>query len=275
MSDIIEQVKEYYGKTLNSTDDLQTSACCCSTDSLPRQVREVLPLIADEILDKFYGCGSPLPPCLEGATVLDLGCGTGRDVYVASKLVGPSGRVIGVDMTDEQIAVARAHQNEQAERFGYASSNVEFKQGYIEDLAALGIADNSIDVVISNCVINLSDDKRQALREARRVLRPHGRLCVTDIVLADPGLDAETRRLTAPILGCTNGVLGVEEYLDALDNAGFSRPAVDIYRPYAARTLLDLAKQQGAVAALAHLSSTERKRSIDNAFAAAYITGYR
>jgi len=214
------------------------------------------------------GCGRPLDRAElgPGEAVLDLGCGAGGEVIEAACLVGPDGQAFGLDMAEEMLALAAARVAESG------LGNIRLLSGLLEDIP---LPDASVDVVISNCVINLSDDKRQALREARRVLRPHGRLCVTDIVLADPGLDAETRRLTAPILGCTNGVLGVEEYLDALDNAGFSRPAVDIYRPYAARTLLDLAKQQGAVAALAHLSSTERKRSIDNAFAAAYITGYR
>ena len=97
---VIELVKEYYGKTLQSNEDLLSGACC-STEKPPVEIRNVLPMIADEILTKFYGCGSPLPPLLEGMTVLDLGCGTGRDVYIASKLVGETGRSIGVDMTSE------------------------------------------------------------------------------------------------------------------------------------------------------------------------------
>ena len=120
---VIEIVKEYYGKTLQSNEDLLSGACC-ALDRPPAEIRNILPLIADEILAKFYGCGSPLPPLLEGMTVLDLGCGTGRDVYIASKLVGETGLSIGVDMTTEQIEVARKYQEEQRERFGYKSSNV-------------------------------------------------------------------------------------------------------------------------------------------------------
>ena len=124
---VIENVKEYYGKTLQSNVDLQSGACC-SLDTPPVEIRNVLPMIADEILTKFYGCGSPLPPLLEGMSVLDLGCGTGRDVYIASKLVGETGRSIGVDMTSEQIEVAKKYQEEQRERFGFKSSNVTLLQ---------------------------------------------------------------------------------------------------------------------------------------------------
>ena len=134
---------------MQSKDDLKTSSCC-AIDRPPAEIRAILPLIADEIHNRFYGCGSPLPPLLNGMTVLDLGCGTGRDVYIASKLVGESGCAIGVDMTTEQIETAIKYQEEQRERFGFKKSNVVFKQGYIEDLKSLGIEDNSVDVVISN-----------------------------------------------------------------------------------------------------------------------------
>jgi 2-polyprenyl-3-methyl-5-hydroxy-6-metoxy-1,4-benzoquinol methylase len=123
---IIEQVKDYYGKQLKSKDDLLSGACC-ALDRPPTEIRAILPLIADEIHDRFYGCGSPFPPLLEGMTVLDLGCGTGRDVYIASKLVGESGTAIGIDMTTEQIETAIKYQEEQRERFGYKISNVIFK----------------------------------------------------------------------------------------------------------------------------------------------------
>src|SRR6266513_2075103 len=100
----LEAVRNYYGRVLQSTKDLQTSACC-TAERLPQHLQEIEALIHDEVKEKFYGCGSPLPPSLEGATVLDLGCGSGRDCYVLSQLVGPEGRVIGVDMTPEQLEV--------------------------------------------------------------------------------------------------------------------------------------------------------------------------
>jgi len=207
---VIESVKDYYGKQLQGTKDLKTKTCSCA-EKPSAEVRAILPLIADEIKERSYGCGSPLPPLLAGTTVLDLGCGTGKDVYIASKLVGEEGRVIGVDMTEEQLAVARQHQEEQRLSFGYQHSNVELLSGYIEDLSSLGISDASVDVVISNCVINLSPNKEQVFREIRRVLRPGGELIFAD-VFADRRIPAE---LTAdPVLRgeCLGGALYTEDF---------------------------------------------------------------
>ncbi|TYO99350.1 methyltransferase family protein [Geothermobacter ehrlichii] len=216
----IEQVKEYYGKVLSSQKDLKTSACC-STESLPRRHREILAQIEDEILEKFYGCGSPIPPAIEGCTVLDLGSGTGRDVYLASALVGERGRVIGVDMTDEQLEVARRHVATMTKRFGYREPNVEFRQGYIEDLAAAGIEDNSVDVVISNCVINLSPDKERVFSEIFRVLKPGGELYFSD-VFAGRRVPEAIRR--DPVLHgeCLAGALYIEDFRRLLARLGCS-----------------------------------------------------
>ena len=217
---VTEIVKEYYGKTLQSNEDLLAGACC-SLDRPPAEIRDVLPLIADEILTKFYGCGSPLPPLLEGMTVLDLGCGTGRDVYIASKLVGETGRSIGVDMTTEQIAVAKKYQDEQRERFGHSSSNVTLLQGYIEDLKSLGIEDNSVDVVISNCVINLSPAKEQVFREIYRVLKPGGELFFAD-VFSDRRIPEALAN--DPILRgeCLSGTLYTEDFRRIMAKCGWA-----------------------------------------------------
>ncbi|MDR2493362.1 MAG: methyltransferase domain-containing protein [Coriobacteriales bacterium] len=220
MTDILNQVKEYYGKTLASSKDLKSNACCCSEESMPREVRKVLPLIADEICDRFYGCGSPLPALLEGAVVLDLGCGTGRDVYVASKLVGEKGRVIGVDMTTEQIDTARAYLDYHKDKFGYQQTNVEFHQGYIEDLASLGIADESIDVVISNCVINLSPQKELVFREVFRVLKPGGELYFSD-VFADRRVPEELSSDSVLHGECLGGALYREDFRRVLAKVGW------------------------------------------------------
>ncbi len=216
-----EQLKQYYGKLLQGTKDLKSSACCCSDGDLSPRIRGIIGQIDEEILSKFYGCGSPLPPALDGKTVLDLGCGTGRDAYVVSRLVGPDGYVIGVDMTSEQIAVAQRHIDSQAMRFGYEKPNVAFRQGYIEDLQESGIADESIDVVISNCVINLSPDKRSVISEIFRVLRPGGELYFSDVfagrripdyLMEDPVLHGE----------CLAGAMYIEDFRRLLRNIGCS-----------------------------------------------------
>ena len=214
----IDDIKEYYGKILKGTQDLKTTACC-TTESFPEHHKEILATIDNEVLTKFYGCGSPLPVAIEGKTVLDLGCGSGRDVYLASKLVGPDGYVIGVDMTDEQLDVARRHVDSQMTKFGFSKPNVEFRKGYIEDLALAGIEDNSIDVVISNCVINLSPDKSAVYSEIFRVLKPGGELFFSD-VFADRRVPREL--LEDPVLRgeCLAGALYVEDFRRLLYELG-------------------------------------------------------
>ena len=214
----LEAVREYYGKTLQTRSDLKAGACC-STNSLPGYVRPVVAMISDEILETFYGCGSPIPMELAGCTVLDLGCGSGRDVYIVSKLVGAEGRSIGVDMTEEQLAIANRHVESQMKRFGYSRPNVEFHHGYIEDLAALGIADDSIDVVISNCVINLSPDKKRVFAEIFRVLKPGGELYFSDIFAC--------RRIPRPLAEepvlrgeCLGGAMYISDFRRLLHGLG-------------------------------------------------------
>lgn len=217
-ADKLTAVKDYYGKILKSKNDLKTDACC-SPDSFPEHLRKIMEQIDDEIIEKFYGCGSPIPPGLEGRAVVDLGCGTGRDVYLVSALVGQEGRVIGVDMTDEQIRFARKHLAAQTQRFGYSYPNVEFKQGYIEDLQKIGVENNSVDMVISNCVINLSPDKKTVFEEIFRVLKPGGELYFSDIFAG--------RRLPEPLqadpvlLGeCLGGALYIEDFRRLLREIG-------------------------------------------------------
>ena len=205
-----QAVKDYYGKELKSSRDLKTSACC-TTNTFSNSHKEGIKLIAPEIKDKFYGCGSPLPPLLENCHVLDLGCGTGRDVYLASYLSGPNGFVTGVDMTEEQLEVAQKHLDSQMRIFNYDKANVEFKEGYIEDLKAINIEDNKYDIVISNCVINLSIYKRKVFSEIFRVLKPGGELYFAD-VFADKRIPEKL--VKDPVLygECLSGALYIEDF---------------------------------------------------------------
>jgi arsenite methyltransferase len=214
----LDDVKEYYGNTLKQNSDLKTNACC-TTESLPAWQKEILNQIDDEIINRFYGCGSPIPLDLKGKVVLDLGCGTGRDVFLASKLVGLQGRVIGIDMTDEQLDVARRLTRRQMERFGFNKPNVSFRTGFIEDLAAAGIEDNSIDVVISNCVINLSPDKRQVFSEIFRVLKPGGELYFSD-VFSDRRVPEHLQNDPVLYGECLSGALYIEDFRRLLQDTG-------------------------------------------------------
>jgi len=207
-SNPLTSIKNYYGKTLRSSQDLRTTACSAA-DAPPPHVGRALACVHEEVKARFYGCGSPIPPVLPGLTVLDLGCGSGRDCYVLSQLVGPHGRVIGIDVTDEQLAVARDHLSWHAHKFGYA--NVEFRDGQMEDLAALEIADESVDLVVSNCVLNLSVDKPRVFREIFRVLKPGGELFFSD-VFADCRIP--TTLLDDPVLHgeCLAGAMYMEDF---------------------------------------------------------------
>jgi arsenite methyltransferase len=160
------------------------------------------------------GCGVPtaVADLHEGETVLDLGSGAGADVLISARRVGPSGKAYGLDMTDEMLELARANAAEAS------AANVEFLQGYIE---AIPLPDASVDVIISNCVINLAADKPTVFAEAARVLRPGGRFAVSDI-LADPGMDAATRADMAAWTGCIAGALTREEFATGLAAAGFA-----------------------------------------------------
>ncbi len=211
-------VRHYYGEVLQSSRDLKTGACC-PTEAMPAWLRPLLADLHPEINERFYGCGSPLPPALQGCTVLDLGCGTGRDAYLLSRLVGEDGRVIGVDMTPEQLDVARRHQTWHAERYGHARSNVRFVEGYIEDLASCGLADASVDVVVSNCVLNLAPDKARVFAEIFRVLKPGGELYFSD-VFADRRIPAALR--TDPVLlgECLGGALYIEDFRRVMAQVG-------------------------------------------------------
>ena len=215
MDDIKRSVRETYGEIARQA----ASGCGCGCGPVTRSAPEAIGYDPSDVAgtpdgaDLGLGCGNPtaIAGLQEGEVVLDLGSGGGFDCFLAANAVGPAGSVIGVDMTPEMIDAAR----ENARRGGY--DNVEFRLGEIESLP---VADGSVDVVISNCVINLVPDKPRAFSEAYRVLRPGGRLHVSDIVLEDE-LPTELSDSVAAYVSCVAGAVSRDEYLAALRSAGF------------------------------------------------------
>lgn len=219
-AEIKDEVKEYYSKILKTSQDLKTNACSTAA-APPDHIKEAIRNISPKVLEKYYGCGLCLPEDLEGLTILDLGSGSGRDVYIAAQLVGPKGQVIGVDMTPEQLAVAEEAKAFHAEKFGY--SNVEFKLGYIEKLHELGLPDNSIDVIVSNCVINLSPDKESVLRSAYKLLKPGGELYFSD-VYCDRRVPEALRKDSVLWGECISGALYWNDFHNLAKKCGFGDP---------------------------------------------------
>jgi arsenite methyltransferase len=219
---IREQVRERYAAAATSECSRTDADTCCGSDVITDdhraffgqsqyadEDRESLP---DSAVLASLGCGNPLAiaELHEGETVLDLGSGGGIDVLLSARRVGPTGLAYGLDMTDEMLELARRNQTEAG------VTNVQWLRGQIEDIP---LPANSVDVIISNCVINLSGDKVQVLREAARVLKPGGRFAVSDVV-ADPDMDEATKADMAAYTGCIAGALTRDEFADALQAAG-------------------------------------------------------
>ncbi|CAN8068722.1 unnamed protein product [Agarophyton chilense] len=216
-----QSVSKYYSSTLASTSDLKTSACC-PIDAVPESHRSILAKLHPEVTSRFYGCGSPIPSHLKGCDLLDLGCGTGRDAFLSSALVGQEGSVIGVDMTPEQLEIANRHRQYHSTQFfgPKAESNVQFRKGFIEDLRPAGIHDASVDVVISNCVCNLSPDKEAVFSEVSRVLKQGGEFYFSD-VYADRRLTEEAASHEVLVGECLGGALYVQDFLTIMNRVGF------------------------------------------------------
>jgi arsenite methyltransferase len=220
-TDIREQVRDRYAAAARSA--VAGNGTCCGPDmgTTDRQGNVVFgPALYENAdaeapgpaLEASLGCGVPtaVADLDEGETVLDLGSGGGADVFLSARRVGPSGKAIGLDMTDEMLELARGHARDAG------VDNVEFVKGFIEEIP---LPDESVDVVISNCVINLSADKGKVLREAARVLRPGGRFAVSDVI-ADPDMDAATREDMQQWTGCVAGALTRGQFEAALADAG-------------------------------------------------------
>lgn len=252
--DALRSAQSYYGDVLQGSGDLKTSACCSAAPK-DASVKTALARVHPDVVARFYGCGSPIPPLLRGEavrrsgraktstccsggasgqrianaqpfTVLDLGCGTGRDCFILSQLLGPSGQVIGVDATKEQLGVAQNCLGWHQER-NPQSAPMDFRLGAIEDLSGAGVEDESVDVIISNCVLNLSNDKPRLFSELFRVLKPGGELLFSDVfanvrlpkaLLQDPVLHGE----------CLAGAMHWPDMLALMaENGGFGAREVE------------------------------------------------
>jgi len=266
MADIQRAVREKYGAIATAVRDSGVNDGCCGparcgcgdpvTSNLYSDA-ETGGLPADAVTASL-GCGNPtaLVALEPGQTVLDLGSGGGIDVLLSAKRVGPTGKVYGLDMTDEMLALARENQHKAG------ATNVEFLKGTIE---AIPLPDNSVDVIISNCVINLSSDKDAVLREAFRVLKPGGRFAVSDVVVRGD-VPADIRRSMELWVGCIAGALRDTEYVDKLKAAGFGDVDVEPWRVYKVDDARAFLRETGVDAD--HLAPM-----VEDKFASAFIRG--
>jgi arsenite methyltransferase len=259
MEDVKEAVRERYAEAARRVST--KSGCCGSASSCGDPITsdlyddaQVGALPADAVAASL-GCGNPtlLAQLHEGETVLDLGSGGGIDVLLSAKRVGPSGKAYGLDMTDEMLALARKNQAEAGVK------NVEFLKGEIEHIP---LPDNSVDVIISNCVINLSADKGQVLREAFRVLKPGGRFAVSDVVRRKE-IAPEIARSIELWAGCIAGALHQDEYRDLLTKAGFEAIDLEPTRIYNVSDAAGLLEEVGI--------RIEKHDEVDGAFMSAFV----
>jgi arsenite methyltransferase len=267
VSNIREVVKEKYGQAALRVKSGGSSCCgatastgCCDPITVNLYYAAQAGEIPEEALLASLGCGNPtaLAELNAGETVLDLGSGGGIDVLLSAKRVGATGKAYGLDMTDEMLALA----NENKRRAGV--TNVEFLKGEIEDIP---LPDNSIDVIISNCVINLSADKVRVLREAFRVLKPGGRFAVSDVVTRGE-VPAEIRQSVLAWVGCIAGALEENDYRGKLTAAGFERIEIEPTRIYRAEDAREFLAGQGIdVDAIAP--------QVDGKFLSAFIRGVK
>ncbi len=254
---ISESVRFYYGKVLSTSADLKTDACC-TAEAMPPHLQKLLEKIHPEVQSKYYGCGLVIPEALEGCRVLDLGSGSGRDAFLIAALVGAEGSVTGVDMTPEQLEVARRHEAWHAERFGYREPNTRFLEGRLEHLDELPLEAGGFDVVVSNCVINLVEDKPAVLRHVHRLLAPGGEFYFSD-VYADRRLPEAVRRDPVLYGECLGGALYWNDFLTLAKAAGFADPRLVSDRPL---TIGD-AEQAAKVGNARFFSATWRLMKID------------
>ncbi|MBX9603339.1 MAG: arsenite methyltransferase [Bryobacteraceae bacterium] len=242
-----EAVQQRYGKAALSVMEKSkaegsgccSSTCCSETDPITGELYDAAQIatIPDEAIQASLGCGNPtaLAELKPGETVLDLGSGGGIDVLLSARRVGPTGKAYGLDMTDEMLRLAEENKRKSG------LTNVEFLRGEIENIP---LPDNSVDVIISNCVINLSADKDRVLKEAFRVLKPGGRFAVSDVVTRGE-IPAEVRKSILLWVGCIAGALDEKEYVAKLKNAGFAEASIEPTRVYKVEDAREFLNEKG------------------------------
>lgn len=269
MSDLKSSVQARYGQVAQRVADGATSASCCGSSGCCGSTVEAWDPITADLYDEAQkagvptqallaslGCGNPtaLAQLNPGEIVLDLGSGGGIDVLLSAKRVGPTGKAFGLDMTDEMLALANAN------KAVSGAANVEFLKG---DIESIPLPDSSVDVIISNCVINLSGDKPGVLAEAFRVLKPGGRFAVSDVVVRG-GVPSEIRRNMELWMGCVAGALEEQQFLDLLETAGFENASIEPTRIYSAQDAATLMEGTG-------LDVSALSREIEGRFMSAFI----
>lgn len=268
--EIKRKVKAYYGSIARKADKNTKCSCgcgtsCCGdvTNNSNLYTREYIADLPEEAVNASLGCANPITfaKLKKDETVLDLGSGGGIDVFIASKYVGKGGKVYGLDMTDEMLVLA----NKNKEKMGIG--NVEFIKGYIEDIP---LKNETIDVILSNCVINLCEDKEKALGEAYRVLKAGGRLAIADVVMLKDVPD-DIKQNVEMWVGCIAGALPVNEYIEILNKVGFRNIEIEPVNIYTKEIIESIVDQKN----LKDLYDKTDKEIIDGAFAGAYVKAYK
>jgi ubiquinone/menaquinone biosynthesis C-methylase UbiE len=269
MAAVREQIKTYYGNIAKRVSSGAKGSCCggsscCSGDKDSFLYSpEYLAGLPEEAVKASLGCANPiaLANLQKGETVLDLGSGGGIDVLISARFVGETGKAYGLDMTDEMLKLAERNKAKSG------AKNVEFRKGYIEDIP---LPDETVDVITSNCVINLTESKEAALKEAYRVLKPGGRLAIADIVELKPIPD-ELRQSVQMWVGCVAGALSVSQYERILKKAGFTGISITPVNVYTKEIIKELAQDKNLGDIYARLDES----NLDGAFAGAHVKAYK
>ncbi len=268
---IRDHIKTYYGNIAKHVSASAKSSCCgggssccCSSgEGTDLYSPEYIAGLPEEAVKASLGCANPiaLANLQKGETVLDLGSGGGIDVLISAKFVGETGKAYGLDMTDEMLKLAESNKAKSG------AKNVEFLKGYIEDIP---LSDEAVDVITSNCVINLTESKEAALSEAYRVLKKGGRLAIADIVELKP-IPEELRQSVQMWVGCVAGALSVSEYERILKEVGFKDIEITPVNIYTKEIIKDMAEDKN----LGDIYSQLDESAMDGAFAGAHVKAYK